>query len=105
MKEIFHLFRIDHILGFYRIYAFPWRPGKNREFLPLDLATRCGPAPAAGSRTLRPGTTAPGKTAKLNRREGEEYLRVVLEESGATRVVRREILGRCPTMFARVCGR
>ena len=23
---MFHLFRIDHVLGFYRIYGFPWRP-------------------------------------------------------------------------------
>src|SRR4030095_365936 len=35
VREIFHLFRIDHVLGFYRIYAFPWRPRHNPEFLPL----------------------------------------------------------------------
>ena len=35
VREIFHLFRIDHVLGFYRIYAFPWRPRRNPEFLPL----------------------------------------------------------------------
>ena len=37
VREIFHLFRIDHVLGFYRIYAFPWRPQENAEFLPLEL--------------------------------------------------------------------
>src|SRR5262249_54778204 len=36
IRSIFHLFRIDHVQGFYRIYAFPWRPRKNREFLSLD---------------------------------------------------------------------
>src|ERR1700682_732093 len=36
VKRIFHLFRIDHVLGFYRIYAFPWRPTRNKEFLPLE---------------------------------------------------------------------
>ena len=36
VRSIFHLFRIDHVLGFYRIYAFPWRPRKNKQFLPLD---------------------------------------------------------------------
>src|SRR6202022_2928990 len=36
VKQIFDLFRIDHVLGFYRIYAFPWRPERNKEFLPLD---------------------------------------------------------------------
>src|SRR6202011_4394558 len=36
VREIFDIFRIDHVLGFYRIYAFPWRPTRNKEFLPLD---------------------------------------------------------------------
>src|SRR5205814_232095 len=35
-RRVFHLFRIDHVQGFYRVYAFPWRPEKNKEFLPLD---------------------------------------------------------------------
>ena len=26
VQRFFHIFRIDHVLGFYRIYAFPWRP-------------------------------------------------------------------------------
>ena len=33
--DAFHLFRIDHALGFFRIYGFPWRPERNAEFLPL----------------------------------------------------------------------
>lgn len=33
--EIFHGFRIDHVLGFFRIYAFPWKPEENSTFLPL----------------------------------------------------------------------
>ena len=36
IRRIFHLFRVDHVQGFYRIYAFPWRPQRNNEFLPLD---------------------------------------------------------------------
>src|SRR5690606_38152820 len=36
VREVFHLFRVDHILGFYRIYSFPWRPQRNEEFLPLE---------------------------------------------------------------------
>ncbi len=31
VRRIFHLFRIDHIQGFYRIYSFPWRPRRNKE--------------------------------------------------------------------------
>src|SRR2546430_2699683 len=37
VTRIFHLFRIDHVLGFYRIYAFPWRPSRNAEFLPITF--------------------------------------------------------------------
>jgi 4-alpha-glucanotransferase len=36
LTEIFEMFRLDHILGFYRIYAFPWRPERNHEFLGLS---------------------------------------------------------------------
>ena len=35
VREFFDLFRIDHVLGFYRIYGFPWRPEENATFLPL----------------------------------------------------------------------
>jgi len=27
--NFFHLFRVDHVLGFYRLYAFPWPPREN----------------------------------------------------------------------------
>jgi len=33
LTKIFRMFRIDHILGFYRIYGFPWHPRRNHEFL------------------------------------------------------------------------
>lgn len=33
--KIFRMYRIDHILGFYRIYAFPWKPTDNDIFLNL----------------------------------------------------------------------
>ncbi|QTN33410.1 4-alpha-glucanotransferase [Akkermansiaceae bacterium] len=35
LTEIFNMFRIDHILGFYRIYGFPWHPRDNHRFLGL----------------------------------------------------------------------
>ena len=35
VREMFHLFRVDHVLGFYRIFSFPWIPQRNDEFLPL----------------------------------------------------------------------
>lgn len=35
LLEHFHDFRIDHVLGFFRVYAFPWTPDRNDEFLHL----------------------------------------------------------------------
>ncbi len=94
VREIFHLFRIDHILGFYRIYAFPWRPQENVEFLPLSwdemLVRTSGRVPH-----FAPRDDESRENADLNRHDGEEYLRVVLEEAGATRVI-GEDLGTVP---------
>jgi 4-alpha-glucanotransferase len=89
-RRIFHFFRIDHVQGFYRVYAFPWRPERNSEFLPLDqhqmLERTGGRAPQFISRD----DDAP-ENREANRREGEEYLRVVLEEAGAARVVGEDL--------------
>jgi len=94
VRRSFHLFRIDHVLGFYRIYAFPWRPRRNKEFLPLDwnqmLEQTGGRAPH-----FAPHDDSTAKNGEANRREGEEYLRVVLEEAGAARVI-GEDLGTVP---------
>ena len=89
-RRIFHLFRIDHVMGFYRIYAFPWAPQINKEFLPLDqhqmLERTGGRAPHFISRN---DDTPENREA--NKREGEEYLRVVLEEAGAARVAGEDL--------------
>jgi len=94
VREIFHLFRIDHVLGFYRIYAFPWRPRRNPEFLPLaweEMHSRTG----GREPHFAPRDDRTWENCEANKREGEEYLRVVIEESGATRVV-GEDLGTVP---------
>jgi 4-alpha-glucanotransferase len=94
VRKIFHAFRIDHILGFYRIYAFPWRPTRNAEFLPLswqEMLERTGGA----FPQFYPRDDSNSENCEANRREGEEYLRVVLEESRETRVV-GEDLGTVP---------
>jgi 4-alpha-glucanotransferase len=94
VKRIFHIFRIDHVLGFYRIYAFPWRPKENAEFLPLMVAQMLektgGRAPH-----FAPRDDDTAENCAANQREGEEYLRMVLAESGSTRVI-GEDLGTVP---------
>jgi 4-alpha-glucanotransferase len=94
VRRIFQLFRIDHVLGFYRIYAFPWRPRKNKQFLSLDwdqmLERTGGRAPH-----FVPRDDETPENCEANRRDGEEYLRVVLKEDAATRVI-GEDLGAVP---------
>jgi 4-alpha-glucanotransferase len=94
IRRIFHIFRIDHVLGFYRIYAFPWRPKRNAEFFPLTHAQMLE---KTGGRSPHfvPRDDETAENCEANKREGEEYLRVVLTESGATRVV-GEDLGTVP---------
>jgi 4-alpha-glucanotransferase len=90
VRRVFHLFRIDHVQGFYRIYAFPWRPRMNKEFLPLNeeqmLQRTSGRAPH-----FIPHNDDTPENREANKREGEEYLRVVLEEAGAARVVGEDL--------------
>jgi 4-alpha-glucanotransferase len=90
LRRIFHLFRIDHVQGFYRVYAFPWRPQRDKEFLPLDhhqmLQRTDGRAPH-----FIPRNDDTPENREVNKREGEEYLRVVLQEAGAARVVGEDL--------------
>ena len=90
VRHIFQLFRIDHVQGFYRVYAFPWRPQTNKEFLPLDqqqmLERTAGRAPH-----FVPHDDDTPEHCEANKREGEEYLRVVIDEAGAARVVGEDL--------------
>jgi len=94
VRKIFHVFRIDHVLGFYRIYAFPWRPVRNAEMLPLSwdqMRERTGGL----FPQFYPRDDSNWEHCEANRREGEEYLRAVVEESCDTRVA-GEDLGTVP---------
>ena len=90
VRDIFHLFRIDHVLGFYRIYSFPWRPLENPDYLPLS-------ADKARERT---GGRLPGflpkddsnpQNRESNRRHGEEYLKALLETVGEYRLIGEDL--------------
>jgi 4-alpha-glucanotransferase len=90
VRRIFHLCRIDHVQGFYRIYAFPWRPRMNKQFLPLDQHQMLEKTGGRAPHFVPRGDETP-ENRELNKREGEEYLRVVLEEAGASRVVGEDL--------------
>jgi 4-alpha-glucanotransferase len=92
--EICDMFRIDHALGFYRIYSFPWNPVRNDEFLPLseeEAAAKCdGRLPG-----FRPRDDDSLENRMANRRNGEEYLNMMKETAGHCEII-AEDLGMVP---------
>lgn len=94
LTDIFHIFRIDHVLGFYRIYSFPWQPQRNAEFLPLSEKEAAkltgGLLPEWAP---RPDDTPENKAA--NRADGDIRLRMAIEAAGRSAVV-GEDLGSVP---------
>jgi 4-alpha-glucanotransferase len=89
-RRMFHLFRIDHVQGFYRVYAFPWRPERNKEFLPLDQHQMLERTGRRAPHFIPRNDDTP-ENREANRRAGEEYLRVVLQEAGAARVAGEDL--------------
>ncbi len=92
--KIFGMFRVDHALGFYRIYSFPWNPVYNAEFLPLtyeEAAARCGGRLPG----FRPRPDHSEESKEANRDEGEAYFRMILDAAGKAEVI-AEDLGTVP---------
>lgn len=90
IRKIFHLYRIDHVLGLFRIYSFPWTPERNAEFLPLskeEAAAKTG-GRLPGFKPF-PDDTPEHKT--FNQSQGEEILRVLQEASGDTTIVAEDL--------------
>jgi 4-alpha-glucanotransferase len=90
LRSVFHLLRVDHALGFFRIYSFPWPPGRNAEFTDL-------PEEAARLKTggRLPGfidrdDSTPGNRA-FNELRGEVLLGVLNEEIGAHRLIAEDL--------------
>ncbi len=94
VREIFHLFRIDHVLGFYRIYGFPWRPQRNSDYLPLTEAEAMD---KTGGKLPHFFDFADDtwEHCEANRIAGEKRLRVLLDEVGEFRLI-GEDLGTVP---------
>ena len=90
LAEVFKMYRIDHVLGFYRIYAFPWMPDRNPEFLNLtadEAAARCdGRRP--GFRP-RPDWTAEDRRANLM--QGDHLLQQLLKAAPGQLVIGEDL--------------
>ena len=90
LTDIFNMFRIDHILGFYRIYAFPWHPKRNSEFLPLSeeeaMKLTLGELPHFSPRD---DTTLVNKARNLL--AGDEYIKALQAAAGGAEVIGEDL--------------
>ena len=90
LTRIFQIFRLDHILGFYRIYAFPWRPERNHEFIGLNHQQA---AEINGGRLprwfLRPDDSVENKAA--NREDGDARLRGILQAANGCEIIAEDL--------------
>ncbi len=94
VRDIFHLFRIDHILGCYRIYGFPWRPDRNAEFLPLTEEQAQELTGGALPHFVPHADDTPAHCI-ANRAQGEQLLGALVAECGQFRLI-GEDLGAVP---------
>lgn len=88
--EIFHFLRVDHALGFFRIYSFPWRPEENSRF--TDLTPEEAAAITGGR---LPGFVERDDSTEENRErnriQGDMLFRIFLEETGPHRLVAEDL--------------
>lgn len=90
LTRIFGIFRLDHILGFYRIYAFPWRPERNGEFIGLNHEQAAAKTGGNLPRWLqRPDDTMENKAA--NREDGDPRLRAIVEAAGDAEIIAEDL--------------
>jgi 4-alpha-glucanotransferase len=90
LRGVFHMLRVDHALGFFRIYSFPWPPQRNTEF--IDLSPEETMAKTGG---LLPGfidydDSTPEHCAH-NERHGEVLLGILDSEIGAHRLIAEDL--------------
>lgn len=93
--EIFHYFRIDHVLGFFRIYSFPWQPEENDKFLNLteEEAKKLtkGRLPH-----FNPRSDEEEEDAAQNAVDGRALLQMIIDAAGDSGVVAEDLGGMVP---------
>lgn len=89
-QEIFHFLRVDHALGFFRIYSFPWRPERNAEFLPLseeEAKNRTG----GKLPQFIPCDDSNPDNQEVNRLQGHRLFRMIAEELGNHHILAEDL--------------
>jgi len=90
LTEIFSIFRIDHILGFYRIYAFPWHPRSNSNFLGLSHNEAAELNEGRLPRWFSNPDDTPGNKT-INRANGDFRLRAIIDAAGDAEIIAEDL--------------
>ena len=90
MLGIFHLLRVDHALGFFRIYSFPWRPEENARFTALSDKEASALTGGRLPRFVECDDDTPQRR-EHNRKHGERIFRMFLEETGPARLIAEDL--------------
>lgn len=98
LRSLFHLLRIDHALGLFRIYSFPWRPEEDSRF--IDLSPESVQKITGGDlpKFIDHDDETPEHRLH-NQQRGDMLLHLFLEEVGAGRLI-AEDLGETPPYVA-----
>jgi 4-alpha-glucanotransferase len=90
-----HYFRIDHVLGFFRIYAFPWIPERNSEFTALSHEEAKKLTGGLLPHFVPHDDYSAEENGPENCAQGKELLEMILKASGDIGIV-AEDLGMVP---------
>jgi 4-alpha-glucanotransferase len=94
VTKYFHGFRLDHVLGFYRIYSFPWLPENNEKFTDLSIE-KAKELTGGNIPGFSPRDDETEKSALLNCQEGEARLKAILKAAPEAIII-AEDLGTVP---------
>ncbi|MDR1191353.1 MAG: 4-alpha-glucanotransferase [Verrucomicrobiales bacterium] len=89
VSRFFRIFRIDHILGFYRCYAFPWRPEENSVYTPLTVTEAKKKAGALPRFFPRDDETE--ESCAANREHGEALIEMLKDAAGDSIIVGEDL--------------
>ena len=99
-RKFFHLCRLDHLRGYFRIYSFPW-PGGPRHSEYANLTPEEAAMKTGGKLPrFTPGPDEDPFWAAINEQQGRELITIIREEAGPMELV-AEIMGDMPAYMSR----
>jgi 4-alpha-glucanotransferase len=94
LRSFFHILRIDHALGLFRIYSFPWPPKMNDEFMLLTQEEALKKTEGILPHFVDYADDTP-EHASYNKERGSRLLSIFQQEAGKYQLI-AEDLGEVP---------